>query len=228
MAGMSQQFLGEAHTALAHTHTHTRTHIHAHTHTHPHTHTHTHTHIHTHTHTGKRLDGLWHTAVVAYGAEYYFGGGIQSASPGGTAAGQPTTVVSNGNTEVRVGDAALSLPFLTDPMCRECARACRICGSVEAHRNVRTHTYTHTHIRTHTRTHTHTHSHTHARTHTHTHSPTHTHTRTHTHTHARTRTHTPPPHVPLSNVAYSRFRSGCLNSFWTESVTSTRVKRIVC
>lgn len=49
---------------------------------------------------GKRLDGLWHTAVVAYGEEYYFGGGIQKAAPGSTPAGAPTTVVSNGTTEV--------------------------------------------------------------------------------------------------------------------------------
>eukprot|EP00037_Helgoeca_nana_P002144 m.32064 g.32064 ORF g.32064 m.32064 type:complete len:171 (+) comp12390_c0_seq1:77-589(+) len=49
---------------------------------------------------GKRLDGLWHTAVVAYGVEYFFGGGIQQASPGSTAAGAPTTVVGNGTTEV--------------------------------------------------------------------------------------------------------------------------------
>eukprot|EP00035_Acanthoeca_spectabilis_P010385 m.184116 g.184116 ORF g.184116 m.184116 type:complete len:170 (-) comp15006_c2_seq3:2166-2675(-) len=49
---------------------------------------------------GKRLDGLWHTAVVAYGEEYYFGGGIQKATPGSTPAGAPTTVVSNGTTEV--------------------------------------------------------------------------------------------------------------------------------
>jgi len=25
---------------------------------------------------GKQLDGIWHTGIVAFGYEYYFGGGI--------------------------------------------------------------------------------------------------------------------------------------------------------
>ena len=32
--------------------------------------------------TGKQLDGIWHTAVVVYGQEFFFGGnGIQSCDP---------------------------------------------------------------------------------------------------------------------------------------------------
>ena len=37
---------------------------------------------------GKQIDGIWHTGVVVYGTEYYFGGGICSCpanrSPYGT------------------------------------------------------------------------------------------------------------------------------------------------
>lgn len=32
--------------------------------------------------TGRQFDGLWHTSVVVYGQEYFFGGGIQEATPG--------------------------------------------------------------------------------------------------------------------------------------------------
>uniref|UniRef100_A0A3Q3LE80 palmitoyl-protein hydrolase n=1 Tax=Mastacembelus armatus TaxID=205130 RepID=A0A3Q3LE80_9TELE len=50
---------------------------------------------------GKQLDGIWHTAIVAYGDEFFFGGeGISSCSPGGTMLGPPDTVVDLGETEV--------------------------------------------------------------------------------------------------------------------------------
>ncbi|KAI3360075.1 hypothetical protein L3Q82_014393, partial [Scortum barcoo] len=50
---------------------------------------------------GKQLDGIWHTAIVAYGDEFFFGGeGISSCSPGGTMLGPPDTVVELGETEV--------------------------------------------------------------------------------------------------------------------------------
>eukprot|EP00039_Didymoeca_costata_P026628 m.16258 g.16258 ORF g.16258 m.16258 type:complete len:172 (+) comp5642_c0_seq2:237-752(+) len=49
---------------------------------------------------GKQLDGLWHTSVVAFGKEYFYGGGIQKATPGSTQAGQPKEKVHVGNTEV--------------------------------------------------------------------------------------------------------------------------------
>ncbi|XP_038136289.1 desumoylating isopeptidase 1a isoform X1 [Cyprinodon tularosa] len=50
---------------------------------------------------GKQLDGIWHTAIVAYGDEFFFGGeGISSCSPGGTMLGPPDTIVELGETEV--------------------------------------------------------------------------------------------------------------------------------
>eukprot|EP00051_Salpingoeca_urceolata_P005842 m.77973 g.77973 ORF g.77973 m.77973 type:complete len:160 (+) comp14567_c0_seq2:1318-1797(+) len=49
---------------------------------------------------GRQLSGVWHTAVVVYGKEFYFGGGIQSASPGTTPAGQPLKTIDYGHTEV--------------------------------------------------------------------------------------------------------------------------------
>jgi len=38
---------------------------------------------------GKQIDGIWHTGVVVYGSEYFYGGGIQASSPGMTQAGSP-------------------------------------------------------------------------------------------------------------------------------------------
>eukprot|EP00040_Diaphanoeca_grandis_P011446 m.58684 g.58684 ORF g.58684 m.58684 type:complete len:189 (+) comp22597_c0_seq1:214-780(+) len=49
---------------------------------------------------GKHIAGLWHTGVVAYGQEYFFGGGIQMAPAGCTPAGNPDKVVDVGETEV--------------------------------------------------------------------------------------------------------------------------------
>ncbi|KAG7507766.1 hypothetical protein JOB18_043834 [Solea senegalensis] len=50
---------------------------------------------------GKQLDGIWHTAVVVHGEEYFFGGGgISSCPPGGTVLGDPDSIVDLGNTEV--------------------------------------------------------------------------------------------------------------------------------
>ena len=48
--------------------------------------------------TGRPLDGVWHTAIVVYGKEYFYGGsgdsgsGIQWCTPGGTVMGQPLKV----------------------------------------------------------------------------------------------------------------------------------------
>lgn len=39
---------------------------------------------------GQRLEGLWHTGVVAYGKEYYYGGEIFFDEPGETPFGKPT------------------------------------------------------------------------------------------------------------------------------------------
>lgn len=50
---------------------------------------------------GKQLDGIWHTAIVVHGEEFFFGGGgIASCPPGGTILGQPDAVVELGETEV--------------------------------------------------------------------------------------------------------------------------------
>lgn len=37
---------------------------------------------------GKKLEGLWHTGVVVYGREYFFGGGIQVSAPGAASSSQ--------------------------------------------------------------------------------------------------------------------------------------------
>jgi len=38
---------------------------------------------------GKQIEGIWHTGIVAYGYEYFYGGGIQASLPGQTVMGQP-------------------------------------------------------------------------------------------------------------------------------------------
>lgn len=50
---------------------------------------------------GKQLEGVWHTAIVIHGAEYFFGGqGITHCPPAATLLGQPDAIVDLGNTEV--------------------------------------------------------------------------------------------------------------------------------
>ncbi|KAG8389093.1 hypothetical protein BUALT_Bualt02G0193400 [Buddleja alternifolia] len=49
---------------------------------------------------GKAIEGIWHTGVVVYGNEYYFGGGIQSAPAGTTPYGTSIRVVDLGITHV--------------------------------------------------------------------------------------------------------------------------------
>lgn len=50
---------------------------------------------------GRQLDGIWHTAIVIHGEEFFFGGGgIANCPPGGTVLGQPDSVVDLGETEV--------------------------------------------------------------------------------------------------------------------------------
>ncbi|KAG8370878.1 hypothetical protein BUALT_Bualt13G0029200 [Buddleja alternifolia] len=49
---------------------------------------------------GKAIEGIWHTGIVVYGNEYYFGGGIQSAPAGTTPYGTPIRVVDLGITHV--------------------------------------------------------------------------------------------------------------------------------
>ncbi|GAB0093109.1 uncharacterized protein DMENIID0001_081720 [Sergentomyia squamirostris] len=48
---------------------------------------------------GRRIDGVWHTGVVVFGREYFYGGqGIQSCPPGGTVLGAPQKVEKIGET----------------------------------------------------------------------------------------------------------------------------------
>ncbi|CAM8982948.1 unnamed protein product [Rhodiola kirilowii] len=49
---------------------------------------------------GKAIEGIWHTGVVVYGKEYYFGEGIQDAPAGSTPYGTPLRVVDLGVTHV--------------------------------------------------------------------------------------------------------------------------------
>ncbi|KAF3435995.1 hypothetical protein FNV43_RR23087 [Rhamnella rubrinervis] len=49
---------------------------------------------------GKAIEGIWHTGVVVYGNEYYFGGGIQHSPAGSTPYGTPIRVVDLGVTHV--------------------------------------------------------------------------------------------------------------------------------
>ncbi|KAI8523216.1 hypothetical protein RHMOL_Rhmol13G0056000 [Rhododendron molle] len=49
---------------------------------------------------GRAIEGIWHTGVVVYGNEYYFGGGVQHSLPGKTPYGTPIRVVNLGVTHV--------------------------------------------------------------------------------------------------------------------------------
>lgn len=46
------------------------------------------------------MQGIWHTAVVVFGKEYFFGGGIQQGSPGQTHFGTPAQRLDKGTTAV--------------------------------------------------------------------------------------------------------------------------------
>ncbi|XP_013090292.2 desumoylating isopeptidase 1-like [Biomphalaria glabrata] len=51
---------------------------------------------------GRQINGIWHTGIVVYGQEYFFGGssGIEACSPGGTVLGNPLEIVNLGQTEI--------------------------------------------------------------------------------------------------------------------------------
>lgn len=50
---------------------------------------------------GKQIEGVWHTAVVVHGKEFFFGGeGINCCAPGNTILGPPELTVDLGCTEV--------------------------------------------------------------------------------------------------------------------------------
>ncbi|KAF7728285.1 hypothetical protein EC973_006459 [Apophysomyces ossiformis] len=48
--------------------------------------------------TGKQIDGIWHTSVVVYGQEFYYGQGIMTAVPGSTQHGHPLEKIDMGLT----------------------------------------------------------------------------------------------------------------------------------
>ncbi|KAL7320556.1 hypothetical protein PS15m_000434 [Mucor circinelloides] len=48
--------------------------------------------------TGKQIDGIWHTSVVVFGQEFYFGQGIMTSAPGTTQHGHPLEVIDMGET----------------------------------------------------------------------------------------------------------------------------------
>ncbi|KAI7867361.1 PPPDE putative peptidase domain-containing protein [Spinellus fusiger] len=52
--------------------------------------------------TGKQIDGIWHTSVVLYGQEIYYGQGISYAVPGTTQHGQPLQIFDMGETHLPV------------------------------------------------------------------------------------------------------------------------------
>lgn len=41
---------------------------------------------------GQQVDGIWHTGIVVYGKEFYFGGGISYDMPGQTPFGKPNSL----------------------------------------------------------------------------------------------------------------------------------------
>ncbi|KAL8616911.1 hypothetical protein ACOMHN_041830 [Nucella lapillus] len=51
---------------------------------------------------GRQIDGVWHTGIVVFGKEYYYGGssGIESCPPSGTILGPPDQIVEVGKTEI--------------------------------------------------------------------------------------------------------------------------------
>ncbi|KAK4874626.1 hypothetical protein RN001_013986 [Aquatica leii] len=50
---------------------------------------------------GKRIDGVWHTSIVVYGREYFFGSqGVESCNPASTALGRPLQILHLGETQI--------------------------------------------------------------------------------------------------------------------------------
>ncbi|XP_049800509.1 uncharacterized protein LOC126235755 isoform X2 [Schistocerca nitens] len=50
---------------------------------------------------GRHVEGIWHSGVVTYGREYFFGSnGVQSCNPGGTVLGDPDRVIDLGETYI--------------------------------------------------------------------------------------------------------------------------------
>ncbi|KGB77278.2 hypothetical protein CNBG_3116 [Cryptococcus deuterogattii R265] len=68
--------------------------------------------------TGKQIDGIWHTSVVAFGREIYYGQGVLESKPGTTHHGQPLQIINVGEThidEVTFNDYLSSLSEMYTP-----------------------------------------------------------------------------------------------------------------
>ncbi|KAG9294271.1 hypothetical protein G9A89_021630 [Geosiphon pyriformis] len=50
--------------------------------------------------TGRQIEGIWHTGVVAYGLEWYYGQGILFDLPGETQLGPPSQIIDMGDTQI--------------------------------------------------------------------------------------------------------------------------------
>lgn len=49
---------------------------------------------------GKHLEGIWHTGLVVYGSEFFFGGGICEGKPKHTPYGTPVKEFNMGTTDI--------------------------------------------------------------------------------------------------------------------------------
>lgn len=49
---------------------------------------------------GIEIEGVWHTGVVVFGKEYFYGGGICWDAPGKTPYGNPLRTIDLGDTEI--------------------------------------------------------------------------------------------------------------------------------
>mmetsp|Transcript_11467 Transcript_11467/g.18462 ORF Transcript_11467/g.18462 Transcript_11467/m.18462 type:complete len:599 (-) Transcript_11467:211-2007(-) len=49
---------------------------------------------------GKQVDGIWHTSIIVYEKEYFYGGGVQSDNPGQTPYGSPVRKIDMGFTQI--------------------------------------------------------------------------------------------------------------------------------
>ncbi|KAF9214006.1 hypothetical protein BGZ59_004474 [Podila verticillata] len=50
--------------------------------------------------TGRQIDGIWHTSVIIFGREWWFGQGVMNAIPGTTMHGNPVEKIDMGETEI--------------------------------------------------------------------------------------------------------------------------------
>merc|ERR1712166_1620346 len=49
---------------------------------------------------GKMIEAIYHSSIVVYGVEYFFGGGIQTGTPRQTPYGYPIKEIDMGETEI--------------------------------------------------------------------------------------------------------------------------------